>query len=243
MDPVVEWFQDDSSALQLLYILLLFHCPISWNNDTAYRNGATDPTWGGGAQAEMQAIGSGCNYRWRFACCHSAPAVKPDSWQPMGWHLSMARALGTPAPEDEVQVSHGGTLGRSLPFQGFSSSLLLFRHSDLGCLCQLGAVLHMCCESCRLCLLWTVTLTVSRLLLMGLSEFKSPCPHPARGSLAWATVRILEVSLSWEHSWEYFGSSSSQFQWKLSFNSLIHWSRESRALTQGIQAKLWSWAQ
>ena len=28
MDPVVEWFQDDSSALQLLCILLLLHCDI-----------------------------------------------------------------------------------------------------------------------------------------------------------------------------------------------------------------------
>ena len=28
MDPVVEWFQDDSSVLQLLCILLLLHCDI-----------------------------------------------------------------------------------------------------------------------------------------------------------------------------------------------------------------------
>ena len=55
----------------------------------------------------MQAIGSGCKYRWRFACCHSAPAVKPNSWQPV--HVP---GTGDPCPRGwspSVTRQHSGT--------------------------------------------------------------------------------------------------------------------------------------
>ena len=42
------WFQDDSSALHLLctlFLLLLFHCDIQWNNYTAHHNAESWEPW------------------------------------------------------------------------------------------------------------------------------------------------------------------------------------------------------